>query len=87
MKPDTRGEQIMLIHQYADAFAFMEKEIPRISSNLIFHELNFKPRMRPIKKNKRSFSGAKDKVIKEEVNKFLKTSLSDALSQSGLPIW
>ena len=68
---DVRDLLVHFLKQNIEVFAWKQDDMRGIDPAVITHKLNISPSFKPIKQKRRSFASERQKVINEEVNKFL----------------
>jgi hypothetical protein len=71
LEADYKVELIALLKEYVDCFAWNYIEMPRLSRELVEHQLPIKDGFKPYKQHPRRFNSTTYDRVKEEINRLL----------------
>ena len=71
MTPKESAELQEALRRNADVFAWLGKDMPGVSPEVITHRLNVDPTCRPMKQKRRNFALDRSRAIEEEISKLL----------------
>ncbi|KAL2228350.1 UNVERIFIED_CONTAM: Retrovirus-related Pol polyprotein from transposon gypsy [Sesamum indicum] len=79
------GEMAMIefLRRNADMFAWSPSDFTGIDPEVIVHRLDVDPMARPVQQRKRSFGSDKNEIIRQEVDKLLKTGYESEIQYTN----
>lgn len=84
LEANQKEELIQLLREYKDVFAWNYDEMPGIDKDLVEHNLNISPGMKPVKQAPRNYAPEVETQIKEEIKKLLEVGFIKPIQH---PTW